>query len=242
MASTSETGHAKNVATFEGIISFAKGLGAKYNPAKDSLKIAALESLHKNAKEALNATKTAQATFNNATNKRAATFKSLNIFSTRLMATASVFLPKEAVADLKTINRKIQGTRATQPAEKPANGQPAPNDKNISTAQLSYDSLLDHFEKITETLNSHPDYKPNEPELTINGLKAKLTEMRQANSNVIDAYTGWSNARIQRDDVIYNALTGLVAAAADVKNYIKGAFGFKSPQYKQVSGIQFSKP
>jgi len=35
----SETGHAKNVANFEDLISFATGYGATYNPSKNSLKI-----------------------------------------------------------------------------------------------------------------------------------------------------------------------------------------------------------
>ena len=40
MASTSETGHAKNVANFEDLISFVTGYGATYNPTKVPLKLA----------------------------------------------------------------------------------------------------------------------------------------------------------------------------------------------------------
>ena len=42
MASTTETDHAKNVATFEGLISFCTGYGATYNPSKAALKLPAL--------------------------------------------------------------------------------------------------------------------------------------------------------------------------------------------------------
>jgi hypothetical protein len=42
MASTTETGHAKNVANFEDLISFCTGYGASYNPSKASIKLAAL--------------------------------------------------------------------------------------------------------------------------------------------------------------------------------------------------------
>ena len=42
MASTTETGHAKNVATFEDLISFCTGYGATYNPSKAALKLPAL--------------------------------------------------------------------------------------------------------------------------------------------------------------------------------------------------------
>jgi hypothetical protein len=242
MASTSETGHAKNVAIFEEIISFSKGLGNKYNPSKANIKIPALELLHKNAKAALDNAKKTGVTFNNATNARAALFKNFNTFSTQLLASASVFLAKEAIKDIKAINRKIQGSRSSKPPKKQEDGQPMPADKTISTSQQSYDSLIDHMEKMIETLGSHADYKPNEPELTIDGLKEKLAGMRQANSGVTEAYTGWSNARIQRNEALYNVLTGLLASASDIKNYVKGTFGFKSPQFKQLSAIRFSHP
>ena len=37
MASTSETGHAKNIANFQDLISFCQGYGVTYNPTKESL-------------------------------------------------------------------------------------------------------------------------------------------------------------------------------------------------------------
>jgi len=44
MASTSETGHAKNVANFEVLISFCSGYGASYSPSKNALKIPQLQT------------------------------------------------------------------------------------------------------------------------------------------------------------------------------------------------------
>ena len=45
MASTSETGHAKNVANFQDLIEFVTGYGATYNPSKNSLKLPQLIAL-----------------------------------------------------------------------------------------------------------------------------------------------------------------------------------------------------
>lgn len=45
MASTSETGHAKNVANFQDLIEFVTGYGATYNPSKQSLKPSNLVAL-----------------------------------------------------------------------------------------------------------------------------------------------------------------------------------------------------
>lgn len=42
MRSTSETGHAKNVANFDELISYAIGYGADYNPSKEAIQIPGL--------------------------------------------------------------------------------------------------------------------------------------------------------------------------------------------------------
>ncbi len=44
MPSTSETGHAKNVATFETLISFCTGYGATYAPSRNALKVANMQT------------------------------------------------------------------------------------------------------------------------------------------------------------------------------------------------------
>ena len=46
MASTSETGHAKNVANFQELIAFVTGYGATYNPNKNALKLPQLNALY----------------------------------------------------------------------------------------------------------------------------------------------------------------------------------------------------
>jgi len=45
MASTSETGHAKNAAFFDELISFAVAIGATYNPTKATLRVTAFIKL-----------------------------------------------------------------------------------------------------------------------------------------------------------------------------------------------------
>ncbi|MBL7729524.1 MAG: hypothetical protein JNM68_17640 [Dinghuibacter sp.] len=49
----SETGHARNVAAFEAVVTYCKGLGTKYNPVKESLKLDRLTALHQQALLAL---------------------------------------------------------------------------------------------------------------------------------------------------------------------------------------------
>jgi hypothetical protein len=68
-----------------------------------------------------------------------------------------------------------------------------------------------------------------------------LTELRTANTNVVNANTTWSNSRISRDNLLYADTTGLVDIALDVKAYIKSVFNSTSHQYAQVSGIEFKR-
>jgi len=72
-------------------------------------------------------------------------------------------------------------------------------------------------------------------------LQTLLAELKAKNTGVINTYTAYSNARIDRNKVLYTDNTGLVDLALEVKKYVKSVFGAGSPQYKQVSGIKFKK-
>jgi hypothetical protein len=63
MASTTETGHAKNVANFDELIGFCTGYGVAYNPSKASIKLAALGTLLAAAQASLASQKTAKTAF-----------------------------------------------------------------------------------------------------------------------------------------------------------------------------------
>ena len=245
MPSTSETGHAKNVANFEDLISFCNGYGAAYNPSKAALTIAELTTLQTNAKASLQQAKTTKTSFDNATNARQSAFKDLKPLATKVVNALAVSgATPLTVADAKTINRKIQGAKAnggtktpTTPADPNA---PAPTDKTISTSQQSYDSLIDHFTKMIESVSQDANYKPNEKELQVATLQTKLDSLKTANTDLINGFTNWSNARINRNTTLYNPLTGLVQTALEVKKYVKSVFGATSPQFKQVSGLEFT--
>lgn len=236
-----ETGHAKNVAAFEQLISFCRGYGAAFNPFKASSKLQALEDKLAAAKNVLKTNIDSKTAFSNATNSRFDVFDPIKPFSTQLVnAIGASDATPATVNDAKGFNRKIQGKRAAAIVELPANADPnGATIKNISAAQQSYDSLLEHFTKLVSVLLTEPSYQPNEPALSQAGLTSRIAAMEAANTAVIDTFTDWSNNRLLRDDILYNPLTGLVAIAADVKKYIKAVFGATSPQYKQVSSLEF---
>ena len=111
--------------------------------------------------------------------------------------------------------------------------------KTASTSRQSYTQQADNFGILLQLLSTIPTYNPNEDDLKVETLQTKLTELKNKNTNLINAYTSYSNAMIDRNQTLYNPLTGLTQTAKEVKQYIKSIFGATSPQYKQVSGLEF---
>jgi len=248
MASSSETGHHKNVANFEDLISFCVGYGTTYNPSKNSLKIPQLQTQLTSVKTNITSVTNTSIAFNNAVNVRKIAFEGLEKLSTRLVNALDVTnASDELVKDAKTINNKIQGSRSKltkTDAEKSAttvdpNTPVVETPKTISTSQRSYDSIIEHFSKMIAILSTEPTYVPNENELKIATLNTQLTNLKNSNTTVTNTYTTVSNSRIARNLSLYNPANGLCATAKEVKGYIKSVFGATSPQYKQVSGIEF---
>ena len=243
MASTSETGHAKNVANFDDLISFALGYGATFNPSKASLKVTALQTLSTSAKAAINAVNAALPAYSNAVAARETGFEPLSKLITRVMNALKATDTTEQVDEsARTLVRKIQGSRATAKKtdeEKKALAAEGKETKEISSSQMSYDSRLDNFDKLIKLLTSVTLYAPNEADLKVTALTTVYNDLKAKNAAVVNATTPLSNARISRNDILYKANTGLVDIALDTKTYIKSLYGATSPQYKQISKLDF---
>jgi hypothetical protein len=246
MASTSETGHAKNVANFENLISFCSGYGTTYNPSKANLKVAQLQAQLTACKTNVASVVTSSIAFNNAVNARIIAFAGIKKLSTRLInALDATGATPETVKTAKSINAKVQGSKKAETEVEPAAAAVDPNapvpetDKTISTSQQSYTSIVEHFSKLIALLTTETAFIPNENELKVATLNTLLTNLRTTNTAVINAYTAVSNARIARNTALYNETAGLCIVAKEVKMYIKSLYGATSPQYKQVSALEF---
>ena len=241
MPSANETGHAKNVANLSDLISFCTGYGPTYNPSKASIKLASLNTLLADAQTTINEVNIQNTAYNNAVNTRILAFKNLKPLSTRIVnALSATDATTETIKDAKTVNKKVQGQRATAIPTQTDPNLPAP--ATISTSQQSYDQLIQHLDRMLTILNAEPTYTPNEADLQIATLTAYQNTLITANNNVTATYTDISNARITRNTTLYKKTTGLYDIAMSVKDYVKSVFGSTSPQYKQISKIQFTKP
>ena len=241
MASTSEVGHAKNVANFQDLIEFVTGYGATYNPSKSSLKLAQLVALKATAETKLTDVISKNTNYNNKVNERMVAFSNLKSLSTRLVnALQTTDATTQTINDAKTFNRKMQGKKASASQTPTDPNAPAPI--TISTSQQSYDQLIQHFSGLKSVLEAEPTYTPNETELQVPTLNAKIADLNTKNTAVATAYTNISNSRIARNETLYTSEDGIYETAGEVKKYVKSVFGASSPQYNQVSGIKFNKP
>ena len=240
MASTSETGHAKNVANLQDLISFVTGYGATYNPSKTALKLPQLNTLYTASQTSLADVITKNTAYNNKVNERVIAFKDLKSLSTRLInALQTTDATSEKIADAKGFNRKLQGKRASTATTPIDPNTPAP--ATISTSQQSYDQQIQHLAGLTSVLISEPSYAPNETALATATLTALQANLTAKNNEVATAYTNISNSRIARNNTLYADSTGLVEIATEVKKYIKSLYGASSPEFAQVKGIEFKK-
>ena len=238
-----ETGHAKNVANFEIEISYCNGYGAAYNPTKPSITIASLNTLLTGAQGSLASLNSILPPWINAVNARQLAFDPLSKLVTRVIAALDASDVDELIVnDAKTIARKIQGRRA-EPAQ-PDNPE-TPEDESlesISASQMSFDSRIENFDSLIQLLAAQANYIPNEIDLTVAALTALLADFRQKNTDVINAFTPVSNARIARDNILYAEDSGLFDIAAEVKNYVKSVYGATAAEFKQISSLKFTKP
>ena len=243
MASTTESGHAKNVANLESLISFVKGYGATYNPSKDSIKIVAIEAILANAKQSLIDIDTLFPAYTNAVSAREFAFAPLSKIITRVNNAIKATDTTELVDDsVKTLVRKLQGTRASAKISEEDKKLLAADGKEvnqISASQMGYDNRVENLYKLLMLLNSIPQYNPNEEELKISTLTTLYEDLKTKNTAVIETTTPLSNSRIARNELLYKPLSGLVDISFDTKVYIKSVFGPSSPQYKQVSKLEF---
>ncbi len=92
---------------------------------------------------------------------------------------------------------------------------------------MSFDNRLASFDQLIQLLAS-----------ILTNLYNTLAAL---NANAVNAETALNNARLSRNEILYKADSGLVDTAASVKMYIKSLYGATSPQYKQVSGLAFTK-
>ncbi|CAN5290896.1 hypothetical protein BH09BAC2_BH09BAC2_03580 [soil metagenome] len=236
MSSTSETGHAKNLANFKILIKTCSSYAA-YNPSRASILLPQLNAQYATCTTDLENVKAAKAVSDVAGNTRKQAFKGNKKFATRIInALAACDVKDEIVADARTIVRKIQGLRSPK-QEPPKPGEtPGPGK---SSSQQSFDLVIDHYQKLWKLLNVEPAYVPNERELSSGDIQNFIAAMQNSVDGVTTTDVDLNKARFTRDNSFYKPDLGMVDNAIAVKKYMLSVLGTSSAEYKKIKAIAF---
>lgn len=236
-----ETGHARNIGSFEQLISLLSVLNEQYHPANENISLKALQQKLETAKRAFHNAIEATTAINNAENQRSALFRPLRKFSTRIVnAFISCGASELSVKDAQSINRKMQGARSRASTIRKDAIQAGEIEGTISSAsQQGIDHRLKHFKALYMLVSSHKEYRPYEAELHVNGLQQLEQQLEQSNTAYMQAKAAYSKARKDRDHELYHETDGLISLARLAKAYTKSVLGAGSPGYKPIGKLPF---
>jgi hypothetical protein len=243
MSSTSETGHAKNVANFQGLTEVVKTM-PKYKPNSERFTIPGLEAKYQLSLNSTNALIQADIAWGNLITERQNLFAPLPELATRIFnGLADTEASDGFKKDVATIVRKIHGKRAT-PKKKSGDAQAdskEPDPKTISTSQLSFDNMVEHYRKLVELLSTEPTYKLADEAISLPGLQAMLAKMETINKAVKAAEAAFGEHLRLRNEMLYEEKTGLCDIATEVKKLVRSAYGSRSPEARAVAAFQFKR-
>ncbi|MDR1680212.1 MAG: hypothetical protein LBS12_00285 [Prevotellaceae bacterium] len=234
-----ESGINTYVSHFRLLIDVSAGFGAAYAPSRTDLTITALETKLTAVRASIDAVAAKLPAYLIAESVRIEEFYKLKPLAVRIRATAiNCNLPVAVVNQIKEIVRKIQGRRARPIIPLEGEGDVATT-HYISVAQTSYDSQITHFRDLVAIVAGQTGYTPSATDIKVPALQAQLERFIEFNDDVLAASVPLKDARQKRNELLYEPGTGMIDTALAVKGYVKGTFGSRSAQYREVSHIPF---
>jgi hypothetical protein len=240
MASTSETGNAKNIANYKLILSYLKEMDAAYNPVYAPIKLTALETKAGECDAVMNRVEGSLNPYKNEVNARDREYgkmKDLTIGARAALKGCGA--GADVMKDARGMVNKVLGRR-TGPKPKKDPDNPDWDPKSIS--QLSFDLRRANFSEFVAFLSTQTIYTPNETELKAASLRTYTDGLGSFNDRVNAAYAPLVQARKERDIVLYAPDTGISELTGTVKGYCKSVLGVKDPLFKKINGIKIKPP
>ena len=240
MASTSEVGHAKNIANLNLLNTNIVALGATYNPSNPKLLLPNLQTIYTTAFTEQSSVNNLVAPYSVAVDEREILFKPLNRELTKLRKAykATEGVTQVQLEDFMTIIRKLKGIKKSKDK---LSTDPQEAQDSYSTSQMSYDQRTNTMDLLISLLQNTPNYSPNESEYKIVAYQDKKAAMLLKTQAVADTFVPLNNARSARNETLYNSEDNLVDIANKAKDYLFTILDSSSVQYKAISKIKFKK-
>ena len=235
MASTTETGHNKNVANFSTAYQIFEEMGSLYNPSNSNLQLANLAPIKVSLAGVITVLNDKKPVYKNAVADREIEIAPLGKITTRALNFAkSLNISTTDKDNLASQAKKIRGDQKP----KVVNPDTAEGDA-ISTSQMSYDSRIANLETYTSQLASHPEYVPNETEIQIASLQTYHQRLTTLSGLVNSAGNALITARKNRNDILYFNDTNIIQLIKEIKAYLKSLGQAGEPYYKALVKLQF---
>jgi len=235
----------QNIANFELVIHKVSNFGPSYNPFRQDLTIDGLKLVHEFGQRAVKAFLDAKINNQNAIYERKVSFLGFNKLVTSSINVVHISGASTPVVEhAASLVRVIRGMRVSGKLTELELAAAKENGKEIKQHVLHKYMLerkIENFSEFILFLATIPQYKPNEPELTIEGLNARLNTIRTKHKEVKLTDAALSATRNLRNEALNADTTGLVDVAKSAKLYVKLVYGVKSAQYKEISNIRFVK-
>lgn len=236
----SQTGHDMNLANFRTGITACTYFGTGYNPANTILTLTAMNAMAADCQTKLNDLRNALPVLKDKMGDRAAVFEETMLMLARIVAAHGASSTNTALKkEVKRLVRQMRGRRAKALPKTP-DGEPT--EDQISAVNTGYEDRASDFASILATLTIDTEYKTNQDDLKLTALAGWVTLLQDANSGVRNAHAPVTNARAERDAAFYLNMVNMVDTALMMKQEVKSTYGTKSPQFKQVSGLKFTRP
>lgn len=230
----------KNVESYSRLVGFCTGYGGKYQPGHSNLRIDALVANLENARKAIERVDLTKSLFDEAVNSRKIEFEPIGTLASHIVRTLkNADAHREILSDARFLVRQIAGYSVSNRQPMPA--AQAEVKVRRSTLQMAYVSKTNWFSKLVQTVEHQPLYTTHVEVLTKASLQEKVRRLESVNNRVITAYVEWSNARMQRDKVLYVNPNSLATTFTKVKDEVRMLFGADSKEFAHVRSLKFTK-
>jgi hypothetical protein len=252
--SKESSGIKKNVTNYKTVITFIQSLGTEWNPADEVLKVDQLNIRHAAAEKVHDEFDIIDALDKQKTVERKIAYSSLNDVTRRVFHAGNACkMNALSIERIKTLKDLILGTNKNEAAsqrEKKAKKERKLLPKDAVMAELpdarsvlqqTFDARYNNFSKLITALETDGNYKTNEADLTIKGLRAYLATLKTANEATRIADNDWNMKIAERNKIITDEVDSIYSDVQRIKMQLKSMKSVSSAQYSEVSKFRFVK-
>ena len=246
--------HSSNLANFRTLISIIISFGLKYIPTRVSIQLVSLQALLPKVQVVVEKAHETDVALHKAIAVRKASYDTISSLMTKVISSLrSTESPKEIKVNAAAIVRKIRGSHlkskttvamvtgntADSTGTNAAASATTTTKKPHANTERSFNDQLTNIDKFIKLLETIPEYAPTEADITLAALQAMYNDLIDKNSAVHNAEVAYDTAKIERYNLCYTPVSGMVDLTQAVKNYVKSVYGATSPQYKEVTKLGF---